>query len=179
MKLLETAVRLVNQPTVGQCSGFFLSMLQIMLLLNPKPTQQSHLTVNHLSFFGLSCGKHLPFTKWKSDVCFRRSACLGEIPDLPKITNFKTAYCWGGNHLVRNNSPQMTRCQTWTLMGCLQGAEDTCNSECQQPAIDIKITLSTLSRTSTAQGKQATITFMQKHCARRNSSNNVGTHRGS
>ncbi|KAH9532651.1 hypothetical protein CY35_18G009900, partial [Sphagnum magellanicum] len=32
------------------------------------------------------------------DVCFRRSACLGEIPDLPKITNFKTAYCWGGNH---------------------------------------------------------------------------------
>lgn len=103
--MLETAVTLVNQRTVGQCSGFFLNMLQIMLLLHHQPTQQSHLTVNHLSFFGLSCCKHIPFTKWKSDVCFRRSACLGEIPDLPKITNFKTAYCCGGNHLVRNNSP--------------------------------------------------------------------------
>jgi hypothetical protein len=75
MKLLETAVRLVNQPTVGQCSGFFLSMLWIMLLLHQEPTQQSHVTVNHLSFFGLSCSKHLPFTKWKSDV-FLQEICM-------------------------------------------------------------------------------------------------------
>ncbi len=178
MKLLETAVRLVNQPTVGQCFGSFLSILQIMLSLHQEPTQQSHLTVNHLSFFGLSCGKHLP-SQSENQMCASGDLHVWEKFQIFPRSPISKQHIAGVETTLWETTHHMTRCQTWTLMGCLQGAEDTCNSECQQPAIDIKITLSTLSRTSTAKSKQATITFMQKHCARRNSSNNVSTHRGS
>jgi hypothetical protein len=43
MELLEIAFKTVNGLTVGRWSGFFLSMLLIMLLLHQEPTQQSQL----------------------------------------------------------------------------------------------------------------------------------------